>query len=117
MYMSIFHLTARVGGVMVSIDAFQALDPGSIPGHRNSFSFFFYRSTALKNLQLLPVVTCPVLHFINASALRTTKVLFAKLRIASVVTTASALIVRRKDASVAVLLDGLVPTVMVRKYE
>ena len=26
-----------VGGVMVSIDAFQALDPGSIPGHRNSF--------------------------------------------------------------------------------
>ena len=23
-----------VGGVMVSIDAFQALDPGSIPGHR-----------------------------------------------------------------------------------
>ena len=22
---------------MVSIDAFQALDPGSIPGHRNSF--------------------------------------------------------------------------------
>ena len=28
---------ASVGGVMVSIDAFQALDPGSIPGHRNSF--------------------------------------------------------------------------------
>ena len=27
-----------VGGVMVSIDAFQALDPGSIPGHRISFS-------------------------------------------------------------------------------
>ena len=26
-----------VGGVMVSIDAFQALDPGSIPGHRNPF--------------------------------------------------------------------------------
>ena len=24
-----------VGGVMVSIDAFQALDPGSIPGHRS----------------------------------------------------------------------------------
>ena len=23
---------------MVSIDAFQALDPGSIPGHRNSFN-------------------------------------------------------------------------------
>ena len=27
-----------VGGVMVSIDAFQALDPGSIPGHRIYFS-------------------------------------------------------------------------------
>ena len=27
-----------VGGVMVSIDAFQALDPGSIPGHRNLFT-------------------------------------------------------------------------------
>ena len=36
---------SSVGGVMVSIDAFQALDPGSIPGHRtlffiSSFSFF-----------------------------------------------------------------------------
>ena len=30
-----------VGGVMVSIDAFQALDPGSIPGHRTSFSLNF----------------------------------------------------------------------------
>ena len=28
-----------VGGVMVSIDAFQALDPGSIPGHRTFFIF------------------------------------------------------------------------------
>ena len=27
-----------VGGVMVSIDAFQALDPGSIPGHRKFFA-------------------------------------------------------------------------------
>ena len=31
----------RVGGVMVSIDAFQALDPGSIPGQRIFFSFFY----------------------------------------------------------------------------
>ena len=30
-------LIPSVGGVMVSIDAFQALDPGSIPGHRNLF--------------------------------------------------------------------------------
>ena len=26
-----------VGGIMVSIAAFQAVDPGSIPGRRNSF--------------------------------------------------------------------------------
>ena len=32
---------SSVGGVMVSIDAFQALDPGSIPGHRKFFSFLF----------------------------------------------------------------------------
>ena len=31
-----------VGGVMVSIDAFQALDPGSIPGHRTLFRFSRY---------------------------------------------------------------------------
>ena len=31
-------LLTSVGGVMVSIDAFQALDPGSIPGHRNFFT-------------------------------------------------------------------------------
>ena len=30
-------LEVSVGGVMVSIDAFQALDPGSIPGHRSFF--------------------------------------------------------------------------------
>ncbi len=30
-----------VGGVMVSIVAFQAVDPGSIPGQRMCFLFFF----------------------------------------------------------------------------
>ena len=35
--------TARVGGVMVSIDAFQALDPGSIPGHRILFRFSWFK--------------------------------------------------------------------------
>ena len=29
-----------VGGIVVSIAAFQAVDPGSIPGRRNSFLFF-----------------------------------------------------------------------------
>ena len=29
--------TASVGGIMVSIAAFQAVDPGSIPGRRNTF--------------------------------------------------------------------------------
>ena len=33
--------TVSVGGIMVSIAAFQAVDPGSIPGRRNIFSFFF----------------------------------------------------------------------------
>ena len=37
-YKNIFELgIVSVGGVMVSIDAFQALDPGSIPGHRIPF--------------------------------------------------------------------------------
>ena len=30
-------LSASVGGVMVSIVAFQAVDPGSTPGHRTFF--------------------------------------------------------------------------------
>lgn len=29
-----------VGGIVVSIAAFQAVDPGSIPGRRMFFSFF-----------------------------------------------------------------------------
>ncbi len=28
-------ITSSVGGIMVSIAAFQAVDPGSIPGHRS----------------------------------------------------------------------------------
>ena len=35
------HAQHSVGGIMVSIAAFQAVDPGSIPGRRNIFSFFF----------------------------------------------------------------------------
>lgn len=31
----------RVGGIMVSIHAFQAWDPGSIPGQRSNSDFFF----------------------------------------------------------------------------
>ena len=33
-------MATSVGGVMVSIDAFQALDPGSIPGHRTLLVLF-----------------------------------------------------------------------------
>ena len=33
-----------VGGIMVSIAAFQAVDPGSIPGRRN---FFFFKVSLL----------------------------------------------------------------------
>ena len=32
---------------MVSIDAFQALDPGSIPGHRTSLIFFSHDRLSL----------------------------------------------------------------------
>ena len=31
-----------VGGIMVSIAAFQAVDPGSIPGRRNFLLVLFY---------------------------------------------------------------------------
>ena len=41
-----------VGGVMVSIDAFQALDPGSIPGHRNLFHETFYDYQTLRNARV-----------------------------------------------------------------
>ena len=40
--------TRGVGGIMVSIAAFQAVDPGSIPGRRN---FFFYLMIRLRLLQ------------------------------------------------------------------
>ena len=44
------HLATRgVGGIMVSIAAFQAVDPGSIPGRRNFF--FFYLMIRLRLLQ------------------------------------------------------------------
>ena len=33
-----------VGGVMVSIVAFQAVDPGSIPGQRIPFFLYFFYS-------------------------------------------------------------------------
>ena len=36
-----FKLGISDGGVMVSIVAFQAVDPGSIPGHRTYFSSNF----------------------------------------------------------------------------
>ena len=34
------HLLTSVGGIVVSIAAFQAVDPGSIPGHRRLFLWF-----------------------------------------------------------------------------
>ena len=43
-YDEIFKLKycTSVGGIMVSIAAFQAVDPGSIPGRRN-FNFLFFQ--------------------------------------------------------------------------
>ena len=37
-----------VGGIMVSIAAFQAVDPGSIPGRRSPFFSFLYLPIFLK---------------------------------------------------------------------
>ena len=39
-----------VGGIMVSIAAFQAVDPGSIPGRRNIF-FLFFRLLSQQTMQ------------------------------------------------------------------
>ena len=38
-YFSVLFLHQNVGGIVVSIAAFQAVDPGSIPGRRNNCSF------------------------------------------------------------------------------
>ena len=55
---------AGVGGVMVSIVAFQAVDPGSIPGQRKLLNFYFFSTISfcvqtpcmnlllIKNMQL-----------------------------------------------------------------
>ena len=37
-----FTLHLRIGGIVVSIAAFQAVDPGSIPGQRKLFNQIFY---------------------------------------------------------------------------
>ena len=39
------HLLTSVGGIVVSIAAFQAVDPGSIPGHRRLFLWFWSRNS------------------------------------------------------------------------
>ena len=41
--------TGRVAGVMVSIAAFQAVDPGSIPGPRN---FYFEENLTVANIAI-----------------------------------------------------------------
>ena len=41
--------TCGVGGIMVSIAAFQAVDPGSIPGRRKFFVFVLFEE---KNIPL-----------------------------------------------------------------
>ena len=49
--MSVNTSVPSIGGVMVSIDAFQALDPGSIPGHRTLF-FLRFKLITLSGLLL-----------------------------------------------------------------
>ena len=40
------------GGIVVSIVAFQAIDPGSIPGHRND-NFFFPKFLKIPNYVMI----------------------------------------------------------------
>ena len=46
-------IRARVGGVTVSIAAFQAVDPGSTPGQRMFFLFFFWLMYLIIHVYLL----------------------------------------------------------------
>jgi hypothetical protein len=49
----VFCLTIRsVGGIMVSIAAFQAVDPGSIPGHRIIFTIFLFLLKLIFNVNM-----------------------------------------------------------------
>ena len=49
-----------VGGIMVSIAAFQAVDPGSIPGRRICFNFFPYAIIMGSELEgLVMAISCP----------------------------------------------------------
>ena len=49
-----------VGGIMVSIAAFQAVDPGSIPGRRIRFNFFPYAIIVGCELEgLVMAISCP----------------------------------------------------------
>ena len=43
-----------VGGIMVSIAAFQAVDPGSIPGRRNFSAIFFIQNCKSTNMPRNP---------------------------------------------------------------
>ena len=48
-------LPVSVGGIMVSIAAFQAVDPGSIPGRRRTFSYNFYGEASKNKLKIFPL--------------------------------------------------------------
>ena len=50
---NLLHENWGVGGIMVSIAAFQAVDPGSIPGRRN-FVFSFYLKKIFRYRELNP---------------------------------------------------------------
>ena len=53
-------ILVSVGGIMVSIAAFQAVDPGSIPGRRICFNFFPYAIIMGCELEgLVMAISCP----------------------------------------------------------
>ena len=47
-YFSVLLLHQSVGGIVVSIAAFQAVDPGSIPGRRKIYFFCFIEGIIVK---------------------------------------------------------------------
>ena len=56
-----FSVQQSVGGIMVSIAAFQAVDPGSIPGRRSTFCCYIAHTRCLMNWNLSTRATIAII--------------------------------------------------------
>ena len=73
-------LFLSVGGIVVSIAAFQAVDPGSIPGHRSPFNIIIIHDVCIVQ-DRRPLVTYrisnvslePLNHVVNSAIQRRRK--------------------------------------------